>query len=84
MLLSAQASPMVQPYYASGQITGFVAGEGQAVIYEQVTGSAGHASMMYDRFQPVLILTAVAIFLGGLISLITAAPAGKKKGNGTA
>ncbi len=79
LVLSAQAAPMVQPYFTSGQVTGFVAGEAQALIYESVRSTAGTATRLFPGFQPVLILTAIAIFIGGIVSLVTYSTPQKRK-----
>lgn len=68
---SAQAGPMLQPYYNSGQINGLVSGLFDAAVLEQNNaGRPGLARHYWDAYNLGLILTALLITLGALWSLI--------------
>jgi len=78
-VVSAQAAPLLQPYFASGQINGYVAGMSGALYYEMLTMRAGSATARFSAYQLSLLLVAVLIFAGGVVSLILAAPRPAKK-----
>ncbi|WKZ43126.1 MAG: hypothetical protein QY302_13575 [Anaerolineales bacterium] len=68
---SAQAGPMLQPYFASQQITGMVNGLADAARYEFVNNSRpGIVRRYWDSFGVGLLLAVVAITLGSLWSLV--------------
>jgi hypothetical protein len=67
---SAQAGPMLQPYYDSQQITGLVNGLADAARYEYVNSSRpGTARRYWDSFGVGLLMATAAIVLGSLWSL---------------
>ncbi len=71
---SAQAGPMMQPYFSSGQISGMVNGLTDAARYEFVNNSRpGIARRYWDSFGIGLLLAVVAIILGGLWGLVSGA-----------
>ena len=78
LITSAQASPLVQPYYQSGQVTGLVSGMFGGMIYERVLGSAGGADGSFVSLQLILALMACLALLGGFISLVRPATHGRK------
>lgn len=68
---SAQAGPMLQPYFSSQQITGMVSGLAEAARYEFVNNSRpGIARRYWDSFGVGLLLATAAIVLGSLWSLV--------------
>ncbi|HKY53303.1 MAG TPA: hypothetical protein VJM08_03310, partial [Anaerolineales bacterium] len=72
MVSSAQAAPLLQPYVASGQITGMINGLSDAARYEFVNNSRpGIARAYWDTFGVGLMLAIAAITLGSLWSLFT-------------
>lgn len=80
-VVSAQASPMTQPYYDSGQIKGFVAGMNGSLAYEQIMRRPSSVTADYSSFQISLLLIAVVVFLGGAVTLILPSySVGKKEG----
>ncbi len=81
-VLSAQAAPMTQPYYDSGQIKGFVAGMNGSQSYEQIMQRPYQSTLAFGSFQSTLLITALIIFIGGAVSLILSSGAGMKKGAG--
>ena len=68
---SAQAGPMLQPYAASGQINGLVAGLADASRYEyQNTSRPGIALSYLDAFGAGLLLAVTLIVLGNLWNIL--------------
>jgi hypothetical protein len=67
---SAQAAPMIQPYYASGQITGLVSGLYGGALFEQNnSGRPGTARKYWDAYSIGMLLAMVLILGGGLLNL---------------
>lgn len=78
LVTSAQAAPMLQPYYASGQVSAVVSGISGGSAYEQMMKLPGNSSYFFGAYQ-VLVLAVAALFLvGGLISLVKPAERGSK------
>jgi hypothetical protein len=71
MVVSAQAAPLVQPYVASGQVSGMVAGLEDAAVYEQLTQRSGNAMAFLGAYQTGLIVMAALILVGGVLQLLT-------------
>jgi hypothetical protein len=71
MVVSAQAEPLVQPYYAGipRQISGIVAGMAGGVAYEVLEGSSGIASQSWDAYSISLTLAVVIILVGGVFGI---------------
>ena len=86
MVLSAQAEPMVRPYYDSvpRQVNGMVSGLAGAAAYESITGTVGVARLYWDAFGVGLIIAAALILVGGLANLVLAllAKPDQSKGKG--
>jgi hypothetical protein len=76
MVTSAQAGPMIQPYAASGQLSGLVVGLEGGALYEERDSQPGqlypgHIKALYwDGFGVALGVTLLAIFFGALWSLV--------------
>ncbi len=76
MVTSAQAGPMIQPYAASGQLSGLVVGLEGGALYEERDAQPGqrypgHIKALYwDGFGMALIVALLAIFFGALWSLV--------------
>jgi hypothetical protein len=69
---SAQAGPMLKPYFSSNQMMGLVSGLADAVRYEFVNNSRpGTARIYWDSFGVGLLMAVVLITLGSLWSLFT-------------
>ena len=67
---SAQAAPMIEPYYNSGQVSGVVSGLYGGAIFEQNnSGWPGFARTYWDTFSLGMILAIVLIIAGGLWNL---------------
>ena len=70
VISSAQAAPMIQPYYASQQISGLVSGlYGGAVFEQNNAGRPGTARTYWDAYSIGMLLAMVLILVGGLWNL---------------
>jgi hypothetical protein len=70
MVSSAQAAPMIEPYYDSRQVNGVVSGLYGGAIFEQNNaGGGGFARTYWDVFSLGLLLATFLIFGGGLWNL---------------
>lgn len=78
-VVSAQASPLVQPYYTSGQVHGIVSGVAGALSYELLRGSPGTVSSKFSIYQVALLSAAVLILAGGIISALIGSSNGAAK-----
>ena len=72
MALSAQAEPMLQPYYDSGQVQGMVTGLPGGVAYEQSNGIASIGSSYWDPFSVGFLVADVIVAFGGVAALLLA------------
>ncbi len=78
MISSAQAAPLLLPYYNSGQIKGIITGISGAAGYEGLVQSSGTATALRTPYQYAMLLTALLILVGGLVSaIITSISRGK-------
>ncbi|MCB9111931.1 MAG: hypothetical protein H6634_11860 [Anaerolineales bacterium] len=68
---SAQATPMIQPYFDSGQVAGIVSGlYGGAILEKQYNnGLPGTARNYWDAYSIGMLLAVLFTFGGGLVSL---------------
>jgi hypothetical protein len=65
VISSAQSAPMIQPYYASQQISGLVSGlHGGAIFEQNNAGRPGTARAYWDAYS-IGMLLAMAFMLGG-------------------
>ena len=70
VISSAQASPMIQPYYASQQVNGLVSGLYGGALFEQNNaGRPGTARAYWDAYSIGMLLAMVLIVVGGLLNL---------------
>ncbi len=71
VVASAQAAPMIQPYYESGQVTGVVSGlYGGALVEGQYNnGRPGTARVYWDAYSIGMLIAMIFVLGGGLISL---------------
>jgi hypothetical protein len=74
MVLSAQAEPMVRPYYETDprQVNGMISGLAGGAAFESISGAEGGARLYWDAFGAGLIIAAALILLGGIASLVLA------------
>jgi len=82
-LVSAQAEPMVRPYFNNqqDQIDGLVSGLTGGAAYEVMTRS-NVARTYWDAFNIVLIVAVSAILIGGFIAVISSILAQRKESEG--
>jgi hypothetical protein len=67
---SAQAAPMIQPYYASQQLSGLVSGLYGGALFEQNnSGRPGTARAYWDAYSIGMLLAMALILGGGLLNL---------------
>ena len=64
MVISAQAEPMVQPYFDSGQLKGLVSGLPDAKSYEQSYNRPGLANHYWDSFSLGALIAELIIAFG--------------------
>ena len=71
MVVSAQAEPLVQPYYAGlpRQVTGLVTGLAGGVAYEILEGRSGVAAQSWDAYSISLTLAVIMILVGGVFGV---------------
>ncbi|HOV07132.1 MAG TPA: hypothetical protein PLV27_07725 [Anaerolineaceae bacterium] len=81
-VVSAQAAPLLQPYFDSGQISGYVSGLNGALSYELLRLVPGQAFQRFSSYQIALLLTAVILFIGGMIYFILGSVTPSAKGGG--
>ena len=71
MAISAQAEPMIRPYYDSKQIKGLVTGLAGGKAYEQALQLSGLGQKYWDSFGSGFFIAEVIIFLGALWSIVS-------------
>jgi hypothetical protein len=69
MVVSAQAEPMLQPYYETNpkQISGMISGLTGFAAYESITGQTGPARSYWDAYNAGMLAAASLFLLGGLM-----------------
>ncbi|MDP1546261.1 MAG: hypothetical protein Q8L87_09585, partial [Anaerolineales bacterium] len=72
IIASAQAAPMIQPYYNSAQVTGIITGlQGGAVFEQYNSGRPGTARSYWDAYSLGMLLAVLLVFGGGVWNLIS-------------
>jgi hypothetical protein len=71
MVISAQAEPMIRPYYLSGQLGGIVTGLEGGAAYEQVNARHGQARQYWDSYGLSMMAAEFLIVFGGAWALVT-------------
>lgn len=69
-VISAQAAPLLEPYYQSGQISGYIGGFSGSLAYEAIFQQSSNSTNHLGAFQASLLFIAALVFMGGLINLI--------------
>lgn len=84
MAISAQAEPMVRPYYEARpqQVQGLVTGLAGGAAYENLNGRLGLAAPYWNAFSLGLLAAALLILLGGAVNALIALWARRKKAAG--
>ncbi len=70
VIASTQAAPPIQPYVLSGQVDGLLSGLAVGAAFEASTNSGGPVGAYWDAYQGALLLSAVLILAGGIVSLV--------------
>ncbi len=72
MVLSAQAEPLVRPYYEATprQVAGLVVGLRGGAAYARLTGRGGLPRMYWDAFSLGLLLAGLTLLLGGILQTL--------------
>ncbi len=69
VISSAQAAPMIQPYYASQQVNGMVSGLYDGALFEQNNaGRPGNVRVYWDAYSIGMLLAIIFILGGGLLN----------------
>ncbi len=73
MVTSAQAAPMLRPFFDSGQVQGMISGLEGGILYEQMTGLPDGVirTTYWDGFGLVSIAAELLILVGGIWGLLT-------------
>jgi hypothetical protein len=71
VVLSAQAGPLIQPYYESSQVQGGLSGLLGGAMYSQILGRTGFADSYLNAFQIGAFIAVLAILGGGLAQLVS-------------
>ncbi|GAB4571700.1 MAG: hypothetical protein Fur0017_21350 [Anaerolineales bacterium] len=71
VISSAQAAPMIQPYYDSGQVNGMVSGLYGGAIFERQynNGRPGAARNYWDAYSIGMLLAMAFVLGGGFVSM---------------
>lgn len=71
MVLSAQAAPIIRPYYAGSpqQVQGIVSGMAGAAAYENLLGRVGIARSQWGAFSLGVLAACILILVGGIINV---------------
>jgi hypothetical protein len=72
MVISAQAEPMIRPYYDSGQIKGLVTGLAGGHAYEQAIQRPGLSGKYWNAFGVAMLVAEIMIVVGAVWSAISA------------
>jgi hypothetical protein len=78
---SAQAGPLIRPYYEGdpGQVQGLVSGLAGGAAYERWTTRDGQARRVWDAYAFALPVAAVLIVLGTLLALLSNSMTGRRR-----
>lgn len=80
MVVSAQAEPIMYPYYASGQVAGLVSGLSGGATYETMQGLDGLSRKYWDSYSLGLLVAEILIPIGALINFLAVLRARRKNG----
>ncbi len=70
MVTSAQAGPMLQPYFDSGQVLGMSVGLQGGALYEQRSGRVNLANRFWGAYQSGSLAGLFLLLIGGIISAV--------------
>jgi hypothetical protein len=69
MLISAQAEPMVRPYFDSGQLAGLVSGLSDAKVFEQNYTRPGLANQYWNSYSLGMLVAELLIAVGAVLGV---------------
>jgi hypothetical protein len=72
MVISAQAEPMMRPYFDSGQLKGLVTGLAGGKAYEQSVQHPGLGQAYWNPFSTGLLMAEISLLVGGIWSAVLA------------
>jgi hypothetical protein len=74
MVVSAQAEPMVRPYYEADpkQVQGLVSGLAAGASYEAMSGQWGMAGAYWSAFSAGMLVAGLLMLAGGLVNALSA------------
>ncbi|RME86690.1 MAG: hypothetical protein D6770_11330 [Anaerolineae bacterium] len=79
LVISAQAEPLIRPYYEAGQVQGMVTGLYGGAYYERLNGRPGAGRRYLDAFGLGSLLAAIVMGLGGVWGLLLARTSRRRK-----
>ncbi len=81
MVISAQAEPLVRPFYEAEpkQVDGLVTGLAGGAAYENLNGRPGLARIYWDSFGLSLVVAVALILIGGAINVVSSLLAARKE-----
>lgn len=82
MVVSAQAGPLLQPYFDSGQLQGLSVGLQGGAFYEQKSGRVNLANRFWGAYQSALLLGLILLAIGGTTSALLGSTSRKPKPKG--
>ena len=84
MVASAQAKPLIQPYYESDprQIQGLIGGMQDGAAYTQLTGMGVLPGKYWDAFSYGLIVAALILIAGGIFTTVVTTLQGDRRVEG--
>jgi hypothetical protein len=80
MIISAQAEPLIRPYFDSGQVGGLISGLMGGKTYEQTYATPGLARHYWDAFGSGTLTAVILIAAGSLWSAVKSLKSRKKAG----
>ena len=70
MVVSAQAAPMLRPYYVSGQIKGLVSGLSGGAAYQAMSNPDGKTGVYWDAYGIGMMAAELLLVVGGIWALV--------------
>jgi hypothetical protein len=70
MIISAQAEPMIRPYFDSGQLKGLVSGLSDAKVLEQKYNRPGLANQYWDSYSIGMLVAELLIAAGAVLGFL--------------
>lgn len=82
MVTSAQAGPLLQPYFDSGQLQGLSVGLQGGAFYEQRSGRVNLANRFWGAYQSAALVGLILLVIGGTVSALLGSTSRKPKSKG--